>query len=85
MKVEVKEAQSNDVDWTKNPQLVKYEQGGEYYIVLTSIFTHGDNFEGTIVSSNIEDDSTFFIGRHKESLVKSCFKPFHGEITLKND
>ena len=85
MKVEVKETQSNEVDWSKNPQLVEYRQGIEFYIVLTGKTIQGENFEGTIIHSNIEDDSAFFVGRYKECLIKSYFKPFHGTITLQND
>ena len=85
MKVEVKETQSNEVDWSKNPQLVEYRQGIEFYIVLTGKTRQGEIFEGTIIHSNIKDDSTFFVGRHKDGLIKDCFTPFHGTITIQND
>lgn len=85
MKVEVKETQSNEVDWSKNPQLVKYEKNGDFYIVLTNKESTNMDFEGTIVYSNIALDDKFFIGVHKKSLLKTYFKPFHGTITLQND
>lgn len=79
MKVEVKEAQSNEVDWTKNPQLVVGSRGE---IVLTSlnqpVKMDNEHFYGTQL--NLND-----LGYLTTGWIKSYFKPFHGEITLKND
>ena len=79
MKVEVKGNQSQVVDWTKNPQLVMSDDG---FIVLVHEDQGGafsnDFFVGTrLDSGRLSDYSTIF--------SKRSFKPFHGEITLKND
>ena len=48
MKVEVKETQSNEVDWTKNPQLVVDDNGG-VVMVTVSDNSIGTRFSGVIV------------------------------------
>ena len=79
MKVEVKETQSQEVDWTKNPQLVVDEFGG---IVLATKDKdeNEDYFSGVRLSGN---KSTEFF--YSPNWLRSNFKTFHGEITLKND
>jgi len=75
MKIEVENAQQNEqVDWTKNPQLVVSNMSTpEVYI-----FTHEtgeDKFNGIRISDFIDNPY----------LIKENFKPFHGKITLSND
>lgn len=79
MKVTVNETQSNEVDWSKNPQLVVDESGG---IVL--VLKSGDSrFTGVVVKH--ADGYPDNIGYFSELFTKSHFKPFHGSITLSND
>lgn len=80
MKVEVKEAQSNEVDWTKNPQLL-YSKN-ENTIVMTIQTTEETNrtFYGVVMYENHIYKHGFFSEWNKKD-----FTPFHGEITLKND
>lgn len=80
MKVEVKVNQSQEVDWTKNPQLVVSQDGRTIVLVheKQSDASSMDNFVGTSLDSGSNS-------YYSNSWVKSGFKPFHGEITLKND
>lgn len=79
MKAEVKGNQSQEVDWTKNPQLVVSNIGK---IVLA----HQDQKKAfgndCFVGTRFDDD---FLSEYSTKWIKSNFKPFHGEITLKND
>jgi hypothetical protein len=78
MKVEVKETQSNEVDWSKNPQLVVNKR----IVVLTHRKQFGGStFSGTCVSHLEKDELFVNHGDYK----KSDFKPFHGTITIQND
>lgn len=79
MKVEVKGNQSQEVDWTKNPQLVVDENGG--VVLATKGNAENDEyFTGVGLCGNRGMEFCY-----TKIWVKSQFKPFHGEITLKND
>lgn len=77
MKVEVKETQSNEVDWRKNPQLVVSDNG---QVVIVSSVMDDYYFSGTQLTDEINE-----IGYYSATWAKKCFKPFHGTITLQND
>lgn len=80
MKVEVKEAQSNEVDWTKNPQLLTLNGA----VIMTTINQNGcddGDFAGVIVRNGY----AFMVGDFSTKFSKRFWKPFNGEITLKND
>lgn len=75
MKVEVENAQQNEqVDWTKNPQLV-------YCINVVIVCKDQTNQfdENCFCGVKIET------GEYATNFRKSAFKPFHGKITLQND
>lgn len=79
MKVEVNNAQQNEqVDWTKNPQLVCC--GDNIVLVHTNqnLAMSNEEFVGTRIGQDYTSD--YSIG-----WIKSAFKPFHGTITLQND
>lgn len=80
MKVEVKEAPSQEVDWTNNPQLVISRLTNAIVLVHEDQTDRKSNnkFVGTKVS---EPD----FSEYSNDWVKLNFKPFNGEITLKND
>lgn len=79
MKVTVNEAQSNEVDWSKNPQLVVDESGGIVFVLKSD----DSRFTGVVVKhANGFPDNT---GEFSELFTKKHFKPFHGSITLSND
>jgi hypothetical protein len=74
MKIEVENTQQNEqVDWTKNPQLVVSDAGT---IVLYLYSNNNTTFEGIETRNNIS---------LTDGWVKNSFKPFHGKITLSND
>jgi len=79
MKIEVENAQQNEqVDWTKNPQLVCCDE----IIVLTNID------QSYSVAKN--EFSGFRVDKLNKveyaiDWDKDQFKPFHGKITLSND
>lgn len=80
MKVEVKETQSQEVDWTKNPQFVVLNN--------TVIMTTSDqsecmstDFAGVVIKSA----GNWTVGYYSKYFSKDLWKPFHGEITIKND
>ena len=74
MKIEVENAQQNEqVDWTKNPQLVKGIITNEVYLVIE---ISDDYFNGI---------NTKHFKRITNQLPKGNFKPFHGKITLSNE
>jgi hypothetical protein len=80
MKVEVKETQSQEVDWSKNPQLVISKNSST---IVMSIITRNeldDSFEGVVMVEN-----QLFRCGYFDKWTKANFKPFNGEITLKND
>ena len=88
MKVQVENAQQNEqVDWSKNPQLVQLiDDKGERLIVACISVTEDsiDNFNGICLI----DESELHplpIGYMGNDFQKSLFKPFHGTITLQND
>lgn len=77
MKVEVNNAQQNEqVDWTKNPQLV-VSDSGKIVLVISNQTTafNSDSFVGIRLDKHSFDNCW----------SKSTFKPFHGSITLSND
>ena len=85
MKVQVENAQQNEqVDWSKNPQLVEFIEENNSLIVLSIDTQHGDTFKGVILS----DTSSIkrgVAGKEYTDFWRSNFKPFHGKITLQND
>jgi hypothetical protein len=74
MKIEVENAQQNEqVDWTKNPQLVESIVTNEVYLVLevNDYYFNGINVMNfRAVTKDIKEEN---------------YKPFHGKITLSND
>jgi hypothetical protein len=76
MKIEVENAQQNEqVDWTKNPQLVISDD----FVVLV----HKNQIEAYSDSSFI--GTRLNKGTYSNAWSKREFKPFHGKITLSND
>ena len=76
MKIQVENTQQNEqVDWTKNPQLVTYNG----IIVLVHKDQEKAIDDNHYVGTNIEDSE------YDVDWVKQIFKPFHGKITLSND
>lgn len=79
MKIEIKNAPSSEIDWSKSYQLVQSEDT----IVMVSstslktgkINNSRDHFSGIDISNMFYTDLW----------LKYAFKPFNGEITLKND
>ena len=86
MKIEVENAQQNEqVDWTKNPQLLEYKDETKGVLVVAFLEDlGGDYFKGICL---IDEDkiSPYKIGTISEDWYKEYFKPFHGKITLSND
>jgi len=74
MKIEVENAQQNEqVDWTKNIQLVESIITNDVFLVIEI----SDNYFNGINTKHFE--------RITNQLPKQNFKPFHGKITLSND
>jgi hypothetical protein len=88
MKIEVENAQQNEqVDWTKNPQLVELinNNGEKLIVACMSVTTDSkDNFNGICLIDESLDD-TLPIGYTSNDFSKKLFKPFHGKIILSND
>lgn len=84
MKVEVNNAQQTEqVDWTKNPQLVVSTSGS---IILTSVDqSKSDTSEFTGIIVKVGEKSKRILGEFDNRWHKSIFKPFYGSITLSND
>jgi len=88
MKIEVEYAQQNEqVDWSKNPQLVEYtndNRGALIVAFLSNLEDSADYFKGICL---IDEDkiSPYKIRTISEDWFKDSFKPFHGKITLSND
>ena len=80
MKVEVKETQSNEVDWSKNPQLVYSKH--ENTIVMTVLTNEETDvfFHGIVMYENNLYKHGYFAQWYKKDFVT-----FHGKITLQND
>ena len=78
MKIEIKNAPTSEIDWSKGPQLVVHSTCGEdKKIVLT---TRGNpSREGCFCGVDLQT------GYYSSGWIKISFKPFNGEITLKND
>lgn len=84
MKSEVKNAQNEQVDWTKIPQLVEFIEENNSLIVLCIDAQNVDTFKGVILS----DTSCIkraVEGKEYADFWKCNFKPFQGSITLSND
>jgi len=82
MKIEIKNAPSQEVDWSKGNQLVE----SKGLIVLTSAHTGAKGevlFSGTVIVSG--GNSARVVGEYVNCWMKMFFQPFNGEITLKND
>ena len=79
MKVEVKETQSQEVDWTNNPQLVVSDDG---FIVLVHESQKDKWSNETFVGTRLDNGR---LSDFDTRWIKDEFEPFHGEITLKND
>lgn len=77
MKVEVENAQQNEqVDWTKNPQLVVSDEGVIILVISNQTNATSDKVFVGVRLDNHDFDNCF---------TKSVFKPFHGKVTLQND
>jgi len=82
MKIEIKNAPSQEVDWSKNMQIVKSIKGDRIVVTsLRSVVTGDKNSEGSIEFSGFDISDMSYSDRW----LKSGFQPFNGEITLKND
>jgi len=81
MQVEVK-GKNEQVDWTKNPQLVINDDG---LVVQTLIDQSKSSDEYCFVGSPLNDREGMYRVDSFYGWVKNAFKPFHGEIWLKND
>ena len=79
MKVEVKGMQSHEVDWSKNPQLVVSDDG---FVVLVHENQKLKWSNYTFVGTRLDKGR---LSDYDTNWIKEEFKPFHGEITLKND
>jgi hypothetical protein len=78
MKIEVENTQQNEqVDWTKNPQLVIFKD----VIVLTDKYQTSTD-EKCFCGTRIDSVNSSHYSQHFE---KKLFKPFYGKITLSND
>lgn len=76
MKVEVNNAQQTEqVDWTKNPQLVHCNE----IILLVLEDQQKATSENTFVGLRLDNHD------FDNCWDKEDFKPFHGSITLSND
>jgi hypothetical protein len=76
MKIEVENAQQNEqVDWTKNPQLVVSDD----LIILTSVDQTSKWNDTCFCGMNPKN------GNYDNGWDKKQFKPFYGKITLQND
>jgi hypothetical protein len=86
MKIEVENAQQNEqVDWSKNPQLVvNYTEPTEPLIVLCIDTQHGDTFKGVVLSKTTSI-GIHLVGKEHTDFWRKSFKPFHGKITISND
>ena len=81
MRVEIKEVESEVIDWSKSQLVVCISD--DTSIILTSGDSHKNVFTGVVVSkSNVYD---FGIGKRYNEMQKRHFKPFKGVITLQND
>ena len=77
MKVEVENAQQNEqIDWSKNPQLVINNSG---VIILTIQDQSSKEFMSSFCGIKISN------GFYTNNWCKETFKPFYGKITLQND
>jgi len=81
MKIEIKNAPSQKVDWSKGSQLVI----NNTIVILTSKHPgcRSELFCGTVIMPGYGTARS--VGEYSNSWVKSMFQPFNGEITLKND
>lgn len=77
MEVIVKKKSGFIIDWNNTNLLITDD---ENLIVMSNGKSSGDSFEGTVVKSN----SYHITGKFLYCWVKSEFKPFQGEITLKS-
>lgn len=79
MKIEIKNAPTSEIDWSKDQQLVETNtnQTNQKSVVLTTGGnpTREDCFCGVDLPT----------GHYSSGWIKIFFKPFNGEITLKND
>lgn len=82
MKVTVNETQSNEVDWSKNPQLVVSDYGTVVMTDKNQSESTNNRFNGIVVL--VGKNSNNILGDY-DAFLKNAFKPFHGSITLSND
>lgn len=77
----IEEPKQEDIDWSVPGQLVC---NGDHCIAITSGSFNSKNstFKGTIIRSSCVGEKQGFIFN---DFMMSLFKPFKGEITLKND
>ena len=78
MKIEIKNAPTSEIDWSKDQQLVQIDisKSNHNSIVLT---TEGKpTVEGCFCGVDL------LTGHYSSGWIKSFFTPFNGEITLKN-
>jgi len=83
MKVKVNETQSQEVDWSKNPQLVVSGNGTVVMTMIRQIDDGKGEFIGMVVLAG--ESSADILGYYDTTFYRKSFKPFHGSITLQND
>lgn len=68
----------------KEGSLVEYSDSDMTYVVLVTS-RHGaqGSFSGTIVYQSNDTEFTLTVGSHDCDFRKDSFKPFHGEIRMK--
>lgn len=78
MKIEIKNAPTSEIDWSKDKQLVICSIGpNDQKLVLTT--------KGKSSREDCFCGVDLLTGHYSSGWIKIFFKPFNGEITLKND
>jgi hypothetical protein len=81
MKIEIKNAPSKLVDWSKNMQIVKSINGSTIVLTTTKSMITGQKIISPDQFSRIDISNMSY----SDHWMKSGFEPFNGELTLKND
>lgn len=81
MKIEIKNAPTSEIDWSKDKQLVQSITGSTIVLTSNTSILTGE----IVVFPGIFSGIDLVSMSYSDSWKKSNFKPFNGEITLKND